>query len=110
MTKRIRNPKIVVTPARLWDIYQNRLEGKQNFYQMCWETFGFPVTQAYVPKASFLLMQCLEMARGPMAAGNWMDIGMEIFCDRTLSPGESVLANPFWPQVAFLESGYLMKW
>lgn len=108
--RRLDNPDPIYKVAHLVDIYEKRLEDQERFYDACWDTFGFPVMCVSVPHTSYLLMRCISMVRGPMAAGNWLDLGLHIFDDRSLSPNQTVFSNPFFPRSVFLENAVPIRW
>lgn len=105
------HPDLVVTTSTLVDIYRSRLRCQSKFYEKCWRMFGFPPTQVFLPKVSYMLSECLRMAHGKMASGDWIGLDLEVYEDRFLDPEQIVLAHPAFFQVAYLEFGKLIpRW
>jgi hypothetical protein len=107
----LRNDLPKVTKQSLVQIYARRLEDRWSWMEKCMDIMGFVPRSVYVSHVPFLLMQCLEMSRGRMASGNWLDLGLDIYEDRLLDPEEVILAHPFLPgRAGYLENGSVERW
>jgi hypothetical protein len=107
----LRNDLPKVTKQSLIQIYTRRLKDRYNWMEKCMDIMGFVPRNVYVSHVPFLLMQCLELSRGTMAAGNWLDLGLDIYEDRLLGPEDVFLTHPFLPgMVGYLENGSVERW
>lgn len=109
MKRRSEDVKVTVRP--LADIVEQRNIDRWAWLQSCMDNLGFVPRCVYISHAPYLLMQCLEMVRGSMAAGNWLDLAMDIYEDRSLDPDEVIFIHPFIQGYGVrLENRNVVRW
>ena len=63
----------------LWQIWQNRNEARDRWFDVAFVQYGFFLPEIVVSKVVYRLINVLLLGKGVMASGNWLDIGLTVF-------------------------------
>ena len=72
---------IRVEEKDLWEVYQERNRATQEWFNFMANNFGVIPDEIVVSKATHNLMFAYLFARGVMAAGNWLDLCLNVSYD-----------------------------
>jgi len=76
----IENTKATVrADLSLWQIWQNRNEARDRWFDIALVQYGFFLPEIVVSKVVYRLINVLLLGKGVMASGNWLDIGLTVF-------------------------------
>jgi len=98
----------VRTDLSLWQIWHNRNEAKNRWFDIALVQYGLFLPEVVVSKDIFRLIIVLLLGKGVMASGNWLDIEISLSYNVVLDNGTMAINGVERRTVEFLTGGNIV--
>lgn len=92
----------------LWQIWQNRNEARERWFDIAFVQYGLFLPEVVVSKTIYHLIIVLMAGRGIIASGNWLDIGMVLTYHAALDDETMMLKSVGKETLEFLNGGEIV--